>query len=317
MVFFTGTAGTGTRLRITSSGDVEAYKNLYANCLIVNGGGTYQAGCIYSDANWGMLFRAKVVPASGIFGWYDANGTEMMKMWADGHMTHTSGDTSYMTYGPNATWSSYLVVGASPDRAGASTAQVISTNGNLHLDAGNNNAMYYGYYANSRSTPNPHYFYGSDFNFITVPQNYYSYAHVCVFAGNQMRRSQAVQRNLIDYYGGWGGGYNVVNAFYKYNVQVPVRLHGFYSGYWTGAYMGYAQIRIYNQTNGVFTYKVLPTFTNNANNHITIPMDVIFDQTILTTTGWYDVQITNLAGINTDANDVLMMNVTLLPVDAF
>ena len=43
-------------------------------------------------------------------------------------------DTAGITFGPNVTWSSYLKIGAGPNRAGTNTAQVISTNGNLHLD---------------------------------------------------------------------------------------------------------------------------------------------------------------------------------------
>lgn len=244
------------------------------------------------------------------------NGTRMT-INTDGSMTHTAGDLSYMRYGPNSTWNSYLTVGATPDRSAANNAQVITTNGNLHLDAGNSADIFYGYYANARGTPNIHRWYGGDYQFSGVAQNYNQYSQVCVFAGDQMRRSQAIQRKIADYYGGWGSGYNVSYAFYKYNTVVPVRIHGYYSGWWSSSYMGYAQIRIYNQTNGVYTFKVLPTFTNNAYNHITIPMDVIFTDAELTTTGWYDVMIMNYAGINTDANDVLMMNVSLLPAYNF
>ena len=75
-------------------------------------------------------------------------------------ITVANGDNSMTYYGPNSTWNSYLVVGAGTQKSGASTAHVISTNGNLHLDGGNNNAIIYGQYANSNGAPNIHYFYG-------------------------------------------------------------------------------------------------------------------------------------------------------------
>lgn len=77
-----------------------------------------------------------------------------------GNTLHTAGDLSYMNYGPNATWNSNLIVGATPDRAGVRTAQIITTNGNLHIDAGNSMDIYHGFYANQRGVPNIHRFYG-------------------------------------------------------------------------------------------------------------------------------------------------------------
>jgi hypothetical protein len=100
-----------------------------------------------------------------------------MTIATDGSMTHTAGDNSYMRYGPNTgptnTWNANLIVGASVDRSGAATAQVIATNGNLHMDAGNGLDMYYGYYPWARSTPNVHRFYGNIFinNSVSVSVN--------------------------------------------------------------------------------------------------------------------------------------------------
>jgi hypothetical protein len=202
----------------TISGATTITADTTANGFIVNGGGTWTPGAIYSDINWGMLFRAKVVPNNSIFGWCDSAGTEKMKMLANGSMTHTSGDLSYMRYGPNSTWNAYLTVGATPDRSGASNAQVITTNGNLHLDAGNSNSIYYGYYPNSRGTPNTHEFYGTSVNFPSgLPQNgNASFAsQVAVFDGNTLKKSQAV--NKLVYFNNnvaWAGGVQMSYAFY-------------------------------------------------------------------------------------------------------
>jgi len=59
----------------------------------------------------------------------------------------SGGDNSMTYYGPNAIWSGYLWVGAGTNRIAASTAQVISTNGNLHIDPGTGNDIYMNYYA--------------------------------------------------------------------------------------------------------------------------------------------------------------------------
>ncbi len=73
----------------------------------------------------------------------------------------TNGDASYATFGPNSTWSGKLLVGAGTNSIASTTAQVIATNGNLHLDAGNSKDIYIGYYANQGSTPNTIYSYGT------------------------------------------------------------------------------------------------------------------------------------------------------------
>lgn len=58
-----------------------------------------------------------------------------------------SGD-SYITFGPNSTWTSYLRVGGNGRTvSGDAYASVVTTNGNLHLDAGNSRAIYLNYYA--------------------------------------------------------------------------------------------------------------------------------------------------------------------------
>ena len=82
------------RMTIATTGEVNVASNLTATTnltggsVIVNGGGSYVAGALYSDVNWGILFRARVAPSAGggIFGWYDSAGTERMKMDATGDL---------------------------------------------------------------------------------------------------------------------------------------------------------------------------------------------------------------------------------------
>jgi len=63
---------------------------------------------------------------------------------------YSNGDGSVTVYGPNTTWNSYLFVGAASDRNpnnNSDRAQVITTNGNLHLDAGGSRDIYMNYYS--------------------------------------------------------------------------------------------------------------------------------------------------------------------------
>lgn len=230
-----------------------------------------------------------------------------------------NGNDSMTVYGPNASWGAYLVVGAGTDRAGGATAQVITTNGNLHIDAGNSNAIYYGYYANARGTPNPHLFFGTDIQFQSgLPQNNSPYSHVACLNGNVLQRSQCMQKRL--YQNGsvaWGGGINNTYAFYKYNQTAVVRISGKYSGFWTSGYMAYVYVRIYSQSTGGEWGLYLPTYTNNAYNHITIPFDIVYNGSELPATGWFDLYMANSSGYNTDGNDQMTINVQVLPVDAF
>jgi hypothetical protein len=223
---------------------------------------------------------------------------------------------SKTVYGPNATWSAFLVVGAGSDSSGSSTAQVISTNGNLHLDAGNSNAMYYGYYANNRGTPNPHYFYGTDINFSSgLPQNTSPYSGVMCMDGNSLRRSQAV--NKLVYFNNnvaWGGGVNMTYAFYLYNTTCSVYIWGKNSGYYTGGGMMQTMIRVYSQSAGTYYYFPINAYVNNGYNHFTVPLDYA---TTFPYTGWYDIYVYSTSGWITDGNDQLTIGVSILPVNAF
>ena len=66
------------------------------------------------------------------------------------HLRMNQGDNSFFHFGPNGTWSGELYVGATSDRStSAFKAQCISTNGNLHLDAGDTRSTYINHYSGS------------------------------------------------------------------------------------------------------------------------------------------------------------------------
>lgn len=239
-----------------------------------------------------------------------------------GSMRVTDGDNSRCVYGPNSTpgWGATLVVGAGPDVSGFKTAGITVTNGNLHLDAADGYAMYYGFYANSHGsgTSNPHLFYGGNYNYDSMPQNTGEYAQVCVMQGNRMLRSQAVAHQVVvNPSANWGPGANFTYAFYRYNGYTSQMIIGRLSYYQTGGAMAYYTIRIYSQSTGQVWYFPLNSFTNVANNHITVPIYAIFTSGYTTATGWFDIYVYNAGNCVTDGNDILDLHVITLPASNF
>ena len=166
--------GTPT-LVVTNAGTVGIGTTNPSAFLSINAGSsnTTALSLNSSGPGWGsgMQFINTTVSTGRSYGIYSGSdssfhivdvtaGVDRMAINSSGVTLYTAGNSSYTKYGPNAA-SAYLVVGATVDNAGASTAQVITTNGNLHLDGGNSGLIYYGFYANSRATPNSHEFYGT------------------------------------------------------------------------------------------------------------------------------------------------------------
>jgi hypothetical protein len=143
-----------------------------------------------------------------------AKGTGLINLRSPVRLTGP-GDNCMTYYGPNAQWSSYLVVGAGTDKAGVSTAQVISTNGNLHLDAGNGNTMYYGYYPSARSSFNTHQFYGNIYmaNYLSIGTSTVRYPLYITIAASW-------SWTLAHYLAGGGTGVPYHNAYGTWEVSI-------------------------------------------------------------------------------------------------
>ncbi len=167
--------GTSNTLCWTANGTVGIGTTNPSAFLSINAGSsnTVALNLNSSGTGWGsgIQFVNTTVSTGRNYGIYSGSdsslhiydvtaGADRMTINSSGVTLYTAGNSSYTKYGPNSS-SAYLVVGATGDNAGASTAQVITTNGNLHLDGGNSSQIYYGFYANSRATPNSHEFYGA------------------------------------------------------------------------------------------------------------------------------------------------------------
>jgi hypothetical protein len=90
---------TTERMRINSAGlvgigvtnptqSLDVVGSILAGASITIGnGGLYQAGSIYSDENWGMLFRAKrASPTNAVYKWSNSADTEIMRVDNNGSL---------------------------------------------------------------------------------------------------------------------------------------------------------------------------------------------------------------------------------------
>ena len=154
--FFTNNGAS--RMRIDTSGNTTVVGNLtvdngttgqfnkYGNTagynMNINGGTTsnspnvdfYAAGLRRMYVGYANTSDTFIMAENSVNLKLGTNSTTRLTIYTTGNSQHSADDYSYTTYGPNSTWGSYLVVGATPNRLGSLTAQVLSSNGNLHLD---------------------------------------------------------------------------------------------------------------------------------------------------------------------------------------
>ena len=87
----TGTATTATTANALNTANSYTGVNFTATgSLTIGTGGTYVAGSIYSDASWGMIFRAKQPsPTQAEYRWATSADTELARLSTAGNLTIT------------------------------------------------------------------------------------------------------------------------------------------------------------------------------------------------------------------------------------
>lgn len=112
----TGNAATATTATNVSGGTVNATTGTFsgelatATQIVIGTGGDNRRGAIYSDGNWGMLFRAKVdTPNMGHFIWVKGDGSELFRHNGTALTTNITGNsgTSTALVGDETNWASY------------------------------------------------------------------------------------------------------------------------------------------------------------------------------------------------------------------
>jgi len=93
-----GGATTTPKFSIASSGAATFSSSVTAGgSLTIGSGGNYATGSIYSDAGWGMIFRAKQAsPAIAEFMWANSADSELMRIKSNGNvLIGTTTDTGF------------------------------------------------------------------------------------------------------------------------------------------------------------------------------------------------------------------------------
>jgi hypothetical protein len=93
-------------------------------------------------------------------------------------------------------------------------------------------------------------------------------------------------------------------------------ISGKLSYYVGGNTRAYPYLRVYSQNSGSYYYYSFEAFTNNGGNHVTFPFEIVLTASVLGS-GWHDVYFYNAGNCNTDTNDQLWANVTVLPMSDF
>jgi hypothetical protein len=105
-----GKVGIGTispSYQLSVQGDSSA-----SGSLLFGSAGTYTAGCIYSDSNWGCITRAKTsTPALAHFLWTASDDTRLMRISPSGVLNFNGGANPYAVTNGFSTTAGALVIG--------------------------------------------------------------------------------------------------------------------------------------------------------------------------------------------------------------
>jgi hypothetical protein len=140
--FYTGT--------MNNNGTGNLSDVLYLNSWSDGSAGNVNA-VMFNKNDIGMrIYQGAVGAASNFTVYRDALMTDVNS----GNITIGSGSwTDGITFGPNERWISYLKVGSGTNRVAPTTAQVISENGNLFLDSGDDTrGIYLNFYVKDQAT---------------------------------------------------------------------------------------------------------------------------------------------------------------------
>ena len=121
----------------------------------------FNSGWILNDGNWqaNTSMRAPIFYDSNNTAYYGdfAGSSQFNVITTNGNVFNgntTVSSNNYITFGPNTTWGSSLRVGGNGHTAtGTEMASIVTTDGNIHLDAANStNAIYLNYYTGTGGT---------------------------------------------------------------------------------------------------------------------------------------------------------------------
>jgi hypothetical protein len=121
--------------------------------------------------------------------------------------------------------------------------------------------------------------------------------------------TKQVYRNVF----AWGGGLRLYNAFFRNNANSNINIWGYVTGYCGSAQTLSLNVAVYAQNTGVWYYLGPSYFTNVTYNHAPYPFSCQFNGATSSTTGWFDIYLSNNGGFITDGNDYVCLNTTISP----
>ena len=184
-----------------------------------------------------------------------------------------NGDSSYYISGPNSS-GVYLYTGSSAttSKNASLVSQVITTNGNLHIDCSQDGsrAIYLNYFNAAASAGGGIQGWGpwTHNGYINQNANYGNI--VCAYNGVIAIQGQ-FQMFLYQYQGAWGGGWSA-GSFSKASSQSAIRVTGQCSYYVSAYSFVYITMRLYSTGTGSYYYYYTAAATNVTNNHTTFPL---------------------------------------------
>jgi hypothetical protein len=197
-------------------GDPSAPLTVNGSITIRNGTNIYEAGCIYTDVNWGMLFRGAVNANVAHMRWDRSDGTMLMKIHNTGVLNFTGGGTNYAVEYNQTTRQGAVVIGNINTNYGGgwqagllfecqdTTEITCHDSGNrltsfMYYDGGNR--LYIGRDIGFGTTP---VFFGTD---ISTPRTYFSGTSTCsIYNGNIDTYNPTGNNNLM-IQSWWGLGF--------------------------------------------------------------------------------------------------------------
>lgn len=173
-----------------------------------------------------------------------------------------NGNDSVIYAGPNSSWGAYLYVGSGTSKVGSATAQVIATDGNLHIDSGTSNILYLQYY-----TGQPIYAYGN----LTLMGSNALYAPIFYDTNNTGYYSDPASTSRLnviycgDVYNDLGGWFRNYGATGIYNQSYGNHFYSDETSYWNLSLGGnsYGGLRIRQSHGGTVLGYVYADTSNN------------------------------------------------------
>ncbi len=317
--YFEGSVGIGTNpsYKLHVIGDAFA-----TGSLLFGSNGTYTAGCIYSDSNWGCITRAKTsTPALAHFLWTASDDTRLMRISPSGVLNFNGGANPYAVTSGFSTTAGALVIGGI-DRNyndGWNTGLLMEcsdTTGITVHDSGLRLASFM-YYSGSRfymgrdppgtgwgTTPieiqGDTYLTGTPkVGATTSPEYQLSLDYAtgkCIWTPKKYVNIYDTP-NVPDYVN-WNG-LSASNVLYL-EVASNILFQGFFTFFTNAVGQRFAYARLQNTTTNTYYYPEATKFFNITGNHEVVPINQFFYNL---PAGSYDLYMFGGGNVQVDFND--------------